>query len=343
MNGRVPARAQSAFGVARACVLGLALLGALGASAAETERAGIRHWLARIHEAAGQRNFQGTFVVTSSGAVTSARIAHYSVGSNQYERIESLDGPAHNVYRHNDVVHTVWPERKVVLVEQRDRLRSFPAVLLSGDYQLADHYELRRVGGERVAGHQANVIELKARDELRYGYRLWSDVTTGLLLRSDVTGAKGEVLESSAFSDVVINVRPQPDSVLQPMRRVDGMRVVKPKLATARLEDEGWLLRNAVAGFRPVSSVRRSLPAAHGDADAAAQGEALQAIYADGLAYVSLFIEAYDATRHARPLLTVSGATHTLTRRLGEHWLTLVGDVPAETLRAFAKSIERAR
>ena len=36
-----------------------------------------------------------------------------------------------------------------------------------------------------------------------------------------------------------------------------------------------------------------------------------------------------------------SGATHTLTRRVQDWWLTAVGEVPPQTLKAFAQSLER--
>src|SRR4051794_32924804 len=52
----------------------------------------VRAWLLRIHAAASRRNFQGTFVVTGGGSVSSARIAHFCEGPNQFERSESLDG-----------------------------------------------------------------------------------------------------------------------------------------------------------------------------------------------------------------------------------------------------------
>jgi len=54
----------------------------------------VRSWLMRIHEAASRQNFLGTFVVSAGGAVSSARIAHYCEGTNQFERIESMDPTA---------------------------------------------------------------------------------------------------------------------------------------------------------------------------------------------------------------------------------------------------------
>ena len=51
------------------------------------------------------------------------------------------------------------------------------------------------------------MLLLKPRDAYRFGYRLWADQASGLLLRADVLGERGEVLETSAFSDVSIGVQ----------------------------------------------------------------------------------------------------------------------------------------
>jgi sigma-E factor negative regulatory protein RseB len=303
----------------------------------------VRAWLMRIHEAASQRNFQGTFVVTGGGSVSSARIAHYCEGRNQFERIESLDGQARHVFRHNDLVQTIWPASRVAVIEQSQLLASFPALLQAGDDRIVEYYDVRPQGSERVAGHDANVLLIKAKDTNRFGYRLWSEKRSGLLLRADVIGDKGEVLETSAFSDVVIGVKPQPESVLQPMKRLDGYRVVRPTLTATRLEAEGWTLRDVAPGFRQVSCVRRPIdggPAA--DRDGPAE-PVLQAIYSDGLTYVSIFIEAYNSQRHGRAMLASVGATQTLMRKQGDWWITVVGDVPASTLKMFAKGLERSR
>lgn len=310
------------------------------------DRKQVRAWLLRIHEAASQRNFQGTFVVTAGGAVSSARIAHFCEGNNQYERIDSLDGQARHVFRYNDHVHTLWPQSRVATVEQREPLNSFPSLLQSGDDRIAELYEVRQQGVERVAGHDANVLTVKPRDAFRFGYRLWSEQASGLLLRSDVLGERGELLESSAFSDVTIGVKSQTDMVIAPMKKLDGYRVLRPSMTPTKLEAEGWTLRPNVAGFVQVSCVRRPLDAAAQDEPRGAissPAHAVQTIFSDGLTYVSLFIEPYNAERHVKPVLTAMGATNTLMRRQGDWWLTVVGDVPMSTLRAFAAGLERKR
>jgi sigma-E factor negative regulatory protein RseB len=341
-----PWRALSATTLAVAAGMLAAALGAAPAQAGITSSAEpreVRLWLMRIHNAAGQRNFQGTFVVSAAGNVSSARIAHFYEGAHQFERIEPLDGQARHVLRHDSVVHTLWPLNKVALVERRDVINSFPSLLLDGDDRIVDFYEVLPQKSERVAGHDANVLLLKPRDGFRYGHRLWAETQSGLLLRSEVLNERGDVLEVSAFSEVSIGVRSQPELVLQPMRKQAGYRIVKPVLLPTQLSAEGWGLRHNVAGFRQLSCVRRPLDLL-GSADPKVPAtDALQTVFTDGITYVSVFIEPYDAQRHVRPATNMVGATQTMTSRHGDFWLTVVGDVPTVTLRAFVAAFERSK
>lgn len=337
--GRAPLRWRSTLAAGLLVVgasSGLAAGPAASAGTAKPER-DVRAWLMRIHEAATQRNFQGTFVVSGSGAVSSARIAHFCEGREQVERIEALDGERRTVLRHNDRVQTVWPEARLVQVEQRAAIATFPALLQTGGDQIADHYRLTPQPNERVAGHESHVMLVEPRDALRYGFRLWAEKGSGLLLRADVLDAGGTVIESSAFSEVSIGVRSQADAVLAQMKKLDGMKVVKPAMVPTRLEDEGWSLQPGVPGFRMVSCFKRPLGSAAGGAG----GDVLQSIWSDGLTHVSVFIEPYDARQHPREMSTRTGATQTLMRRHGDAWITVVGDVPSATLKKFAAGIER--
>ncbi|HET7795431.1 MAG TPA: MucB/RseB C-terminal domain-containing protein [Rhizobacter sp.] len=341
MLSRLPA-----FVVACAAVASVPLVygqNALTSSDPLVEARETRAWLARIQEAANRRNFAGTVVVSAGGLVASTRIAHYCEGGDQFERIDSLDGQVRNVFRHNDVVHTVWPQRRVAVVEQRDQMSSFPGLLQAGSERVQEFYELKPVSVERVAGHEANVLMLKPRDKLRFGYRLWAEKTTGLLLRAEVLGERGEVLESSAFSEVSIGVRSQPDTVVQPVKRLDGFRVLKPVLVPARLDAEGWVIKASVPGFQMVSCVKRKFDSPAQSPTGGSEQQLLQTVYSDGLTYVSIFIEPYNPERHARPVATVIGATQTTMRRVGDWWVTAMGDVPPATLHQFAAGVERKK
>jgi sigma-E factor negative regulatory protein RseB len=159
-----------------------------------------------------------------------------------------------------------------------------------------------------------------------------------------VLGEHGEILETSAFSDVSIGIRSQPEVVVASMKKLDGYKVVKPNLTPVKLEAEGWHLHAPVAGFKLVSCVMRPLEGPGGHPEQAPPASpALQAIFSDGLTYVSIFIEKFDADRHPQPMSTAIGATQTLMRRQDDAWITVMGDVPAATLRSFANSLERKK
>lgn len=300
-----------------------------------------RAWLLRIQEAANKRNFVGTVVVSAGGTVASTRIAHYGEGRDQLERIDSLDGQLRSIFRHNDVVHTVWPQRRIAVVEQRGQMSSFPGLLQAGSERVQEFYDLKPVALERVAGHEANVLLLRPRDKVRFGYRLWAEKNTGLLLRAEILSERGEILESSAFSEVSIGVKAQPEIVTQPVKKLEGFKLLRPQQVVTKPEGEGWMLKVSVPGFQLVSCVKRQFES-HAKAGGAAPGQqTLQAIYSDGLTYVSIFIEPYSAERHMRPVATSLGATQTMMRRDGDWWITVMGDVPVATLRQFASGLER--
>lgn len=345
------AKAGGPRGVTMAGVIAGALLSAAAwaddapvRSAAEPASASqdARMWLKRIQDSTYRRSFTGTFVVNSGGAMSSARITHYCDGRSQIERVDALDGQLRSVFRHDDVVHTLWPASRQALVEQREPLHGFPALAGGGGRHGALAYEAVPERMDRVAGYEAQVLLLKSRDDLRFSQRLWSEKNTGLLLRADMLSAQGDVIESSAFSELMLGARLQPALLMQEMNRLQGYRVSRPVAVRTDLAREGWVLREEVPGFVSMSCIKRPLePSA---AQVPAQGAALlQAIYSDGVTHVSVFIEPGDLSAGRVEGLSTLGATSSLSARQGGWWITVVGDVPAATLRRFAASIERRK
>ena len=309
-------------------------------SVASGENVGDLHgWLVRIHEAATHSSYVGTFVNSTGTSVASSRVGHYAEGKNTLERVDALDGEPRSMLRVNDEVRTLWPRYRVAVIEPVDPRASFPALVSGSEKHIPDFYELHVQPPERIAGHDADRLLLKARDDNRFDHVVWADHATGLLLRVDVQVA-GRTLESSGFSDVNIGVKPDAAAVYAELHRADGYRVVRPEVEHTKLETEGWTMQPSLlpAGFQSLGCVRRALNMA---GDAAAQPKVLQAIWSDGITHVSLFIEPFQPQRHGAEGLTVIGATHTLTRRVNDMWLTAVGDVPPATLDQFVRALER--
>jgi sigma-E factor negative regulatory protein RseB len=292
----------------------------------------INEWLVRIHDASRQRSYVGTFVVSSGGgALSSARIWHAWHGDRQVERVEALTGQPRQTFRRDDEVLTFLPESRVVRVERRESQGLFPDLLKSSETAIAEHYTARRIGGDRVAGFEADVVQLAPKDHLRFGYRLWSEKQSGLVIKLQTLNIDGQVLEQAAFSELQLDVNLRVDRLTRMMGVPDGWRVEKSEAVKTTPLGEGWVMREPVAGFKPLSCYKRP-----------AEG-VMQWIFSDGLASVSLFIESYDRQRHMQEGLFVLGATHTLTRRIQDWWLTAVGEVPAYTLRTFSLNLERRK
>lgn len=300
----------------------------------------IAQWIERMRVAPCARAYAGTFVVLSaSGAMASSRIWHACDGQQQMERVEALTGTPRTVFRRNDEVRTFLPQARIVRTDQRETSGIFPRVPVVSGASLAQYYSARVLGQERVAGHVADVVWFKPQDSLRFGYRLWSERDTGLVVKLQTLSSDGRVLEQAAFSELDLNSSVRADQLSRLMDATAGFKVVSPEVVKTTAAAEGWALRQPVAGFVPVSCHRRSVSPVD------EVRSVLQCLYSDGLATVSLFVESYDSQRHP-PQTQVSsmGATQLLAQKVHpDAWLTVVGEVPVQTLRLFAGQLERLR
>lgn len=296
-----------------------------------------RGWLHRLAAAAAGTSYEGTMVFSTGSTMSTTRVARYCQGKDIYEHHESLDGPPRLIYRHNQLVHTLWPQKKMAVVQQRDVLAPFPALPVGGDALAA--YELRIEGTDRIASHASQMMLLEPRDPYRYAQRLWAETSTGLMLRADVLDRNGRVLESVAFTDLKTGVRPQATAITEAMSKLDGYRVIKTDMSRTKLESEGWRVNVPITGFKQISCVKRPI---HDEQARPDSPMIVQSVYSDGLAHVSVFIEPFDASRH-KPMMSSWGASSTLAEQRADAWVTVVGDVPMETIKRFAGAVERLR
>lgn len=299
----------------------------------------VSDWLLRMHETSMKpRRYVGTVVQSTAAGMTSARIWHACDGRAQIERVERLTGAPRSSLRHDNQLITFMPDTKTARVEKRELIGDFPQLLKPGANSIPDFYTVRSLGTERVAGHDADVVQLEPRDKLRFGYRLWTERRAGLVVKMQTLDAGGQVLEQAAFSEVQLNAPVNTDKLKAMMQVTAGWRIDKPAIAQTTAAAQGWHLKSPLPGFKALSCFTRLNPTP-GVEDAST----MQWIFSDGLATVSLFVESYDKLRHAQEGLAVQGATHTYMKRMDEHFLIAVGEVPPQTLKAFARALERKR
>lgn len=301
------------------------------------EERGISAWLTRMHEASRTRNYVGTFVVSSETMLASARIWHACEGDQQIERVDSLTGPARSTFRRNDHVVTFLQDSKVARIEKRESLGLFPNLLQGSDASIPQFYMARRIGDDRVAGFEADIVLVKPKDTQRYGYRIWSEKKTGLVIKLQTLDLDGRVLEQAAFSELQLDAPVRMDKLARMMTKTSGFRKEVLEAVQTDPAAEGWSMRIPVAGFKAMSCIKRP---SQGDA---VQAGTVQWVFSDGLTSVSLFLESFDAQRHVKEGVVAVGATQSLTVRHQDWWVTAVGEVPSRTLKAFANALERKK
>ncbi|MCL2162611.1 MAG: MucB/RseB C-terminal domain-containing protein [Betaproteobacteria bacterium] len=285
-------------------------------------------WLDRIGGASRQLNYVGTFSYQTGWRTETSRIVHRYVDGEEGERLEVLDGSPREVIRQGKVVRCVLPAQRTVIIGQAGTRGSFPGRLPQNHAELTGNYRVRLDGVERVAGHEAQKLVLEPRDELRFGHVLWAELQSGLLLKSQVLDAKGEVIEQFAFSDVRIDGEID-DELLAPRVRVDAdWRTIDVGGDDELLFENQWVLRESLPGFALTTMMRHR------------NGGTLQMVFSDGLAAISIFIEPAEAGVAARGAYPGGGAVNVFERIAGGHRITVLGEVPAPVVQRAAEAVE---
>lgn len=314
----------------RAMLLGILLLGAAVPGHAERDADA---WVARALDAMRSLAYEGTLVYSHEDGIESLSIVHGLIDGREHERLRVLSGEPFEVVRDGETVVCVWPASRRTLVAQRpgDLLPPKPPRRLE---ELPSTYSVVMEGEGRVAGRDTRILHIRAQDGYRYGYRMWLDERTGLMLRSDLLGADGRVVERLMF--VTLQER---DSVtaaeFEPS--LDGVRYSAygdPDGDAEPVDDPAWRVEDLPPGFRAISHRRQPMPP-HGRA-------VLHSVFSDGLASVSVFVEPPGADAMPLDGLSRMGAVHAFGLEVEGNHVTVVGEVPAASVQQIAMSVRRA-
>ena len=326
-----------------------AMVGSLLTGLAQSSRGADdpREWLQKMNQALSTRNYDGTFFHLSEGRVETMRIVHRVRGGHVTERLQSLDGSGREFVRNNDELTCYLPDQHTVLIEPRPDHGPFLGSLPQFGAGVDEFYHIEALTKTRILGREARVIAVNPKDEYRFGYRLWLDEKTAMPLKTQLCDSRGGVIEQIFFArlDMPENI---PDSDLVPAVRTDGMRWVRqgpthdsasPALAAYRASHLPPGFHLTVAGAQTLGGA--SVPASH-------------LVYSDGLATVSVFVEAQvdsqatgaaaDASLSAAPEAPIQGLArvgsgYAFSTVVQGHQVTAVGEVPAQTVEYIAHSV----
>ncbi len=286
-----------------------------------------KRWLDQMASAVSNLTYRGTLVYLRRDQVDSLRIYHRVDAAGMRERLVALNGTPREILRDNNSVRCIFPDRRSVLIDTRIAERLFP-VIPADLFDLSEgRYQLTLDGADRVAQLEAQVVRISAADNFRFGYRLWLEKNTGMLLKSSLINREGQAIEQVLFTDIEIGAVIS-DQELQPdIPSDDYVEVALPDLQTSTPTDSepNWRVGQLPAGFQPLAQRRA--------------GSLSHLTFSDGLAVVSVYVEpAGDGQAGLRGYSRV-GAMNILSKNRGGFAVTAVGEVPRSTLEMMVGSV----
>lgn len=310
------------------------LLGLASGAVAGADEKGVDAWIEQMAQAVHGLAYEGTFVYLHDNQLESMHITHSMENGEDQERLLSLNGAPREVIRNTDSVICILPDAKAVSVSRRANDRTFPAVLPMNMDELSAYYEFRLVGDGRMAGRPAKEIAVIPKDKYRYGYRIFVDTEHGLPLKTDTLNELGEPVTQLMFT----TLRVDPSIRAHAHKKQDDYESytwIQPEPAreipiTERMD---WKFKQLPAGFK--LKVRALRSGFSGDTDVE------HFVFSDGLATLSVYIEkaleegGLNEESHM-------GAVNAFGTQISGHQVTVVGEVPALTVRYVVNSIEYA-
>lgn len=289
-------------------------------------------WIHAMSEAMRNLNYRGNFVYMHQNQLESMSISHIRDESGERERLLSLNGEAREVIRDEKNLTCIWPASRKVVVDF-SRKNSFSPIFIPENIdKIGELYDLELIGKDRIAGQYAVVVQIRPKDEFRYGLKFWINQENKLMMKSNLIDNQNRVIEQVMFTNLELFNDPG-ELVINSVPAIDEnytlVRFHSGENAGHVASDSNWKMREMPAGFRQESILKRH--------DATTNQYVHQMVYTDGLASLSIFIE--KQTSELQQGETSMGAVNAFIRPLDDYVITAIGEVPALTVKTMAEAV----
>lgn len=294
-----------------------------------------QHWLMKMGRAAQDINYRGTFVYQHDLQLESMQIIHRVKRGVTTERLLSLNNSPREIIRDNNIIRCYLPDENSVVIEHRKANdKNFPRILPNNLKRLKDNYAFKLGPRERIADRISQNVIIKPADKYRYGYHLWADVKSGLLLKSDLVDANGNVLEQFMFTNLEIGGAIS-DADLKPRSTSLGLKKQLKTENKPPLTKNQWQVSSLPKGFITSVHMKRLAPM---------HGKSIEhLVISDGLAAVSVFIEKMTKSGEVMSGANSMGAVNAFISMKNGSLVTVVGEVPAVTVKVIADAVKPAK
>lgn len=309
-------------------IFGLILLCASANSALASEQETAKQWLEKLSNSLRTLNFTTSFVVVKNNQ---AEPYHWFHGVNdegsELEILSLLNGPRKDILRRDDIVSYISPGSPPYSIKTNYISSPIPSALRNDFNLLMDFYDVVSVGRSRVLGRLAQLIRIEPKDENRYGYWLWLDQYSNLLLKLAIVSGQGEMLEQVQFTH--LDITPEPSNSLLNLQSAEFPAVIE--LPNSFYENEMlWKVNWLPDGFKEIRSNKHDLSLTKTMVDFR--------LFSDGLVDISVYVNSTPQKKRAVEHIK-DGATVVLNQVENGIEVSVLGKIPPVTAKAIADSI----
>ncbi len=315
-------------------VLALIVLCFVTVTAQSADQDTAEQWLERMIGATRTLSYEGVFVYIQGQDIEIMAITHRYREGREQQRMYSLTGPRREILVDNGHVICVFPDQHFAFELSRFDRSPFPISFPRELSKLHHGYNFELLPEERMLDRTTLKVAVRPRDDMRYGYYLWLDKETGLVLRSALVDHSGRFVEQLLFTHIVIGADIAPERLAPSQQSQAVLDTVTLQQKQPKPNDgvqPRWQASELPTGFTQVMHQR------HGDGEQTPTTE--QLVFRDGLATVSVFIEEFTS----QPLLIGASrmdAVNTYGVVINDRYQVIaVGEVPLKTVASIAASV----
>lgn len=296
---------------------------------AQQQEDGAKAWLDRMAWSLRNLNYQISFVLLyPNGDFEPYTWRHALINGKEMEHLSLLNGPGREIVRVADKVSYFEPNVPPYSLHSNVINGPIPAELFRQPSNLARGYDFVMVGTSRISGRLAQQLRIVSKDKSRYGYNLWLDKQTALILRLDMLNMQGEPLEQIQVTSMEVN--DEPDDYFS---RIETEKMPQQIVLASRSQEADWQFDWLPTGMTEVRRGAHRLPLTGQWVD--------YMMLSDGLVDVSVYLQKIDRGPAENGWLQ-QGSNTLLSLQVGQMEVTVVGKLPPQTASSIAKSINLA-
>jgi sigma-E factor negative regulatory protein RseB len=277
-------------------------------------------------------NFQGTVVFLKNDKLEAMKYFHTIDKTREQERLVSLNSPPREIVRNSDEVKCRFKLTGNVIADNRPYQHSFIVDVPKNLDNLDASYSLEVIGEEDVAMIPSYLVAIQPKDNFRYSRKIWVAKEQFLPMKAVVYDASGIALEQVVFTEMQIDKK---HADIKTTEAAD--KAQQPVKAATDLPPQAAFEVTALPqGFRQVFFSRKPLHKSEQPVE--------HLLLSDGFASVSVYLETKKAGMPPNMYLPYGihsvGAVNSLSRVLADSQLTVLGEVPAVTVKFIAEGVK---